>query len=220
MTDSRNSNDNNRNSEYNRKRKMTRAELEGRKKSAPGHAPAKHGARPASAGQKPADRKDGKFRGKQSGRTMTDTAGKDGSSRASGTFRASGTSGKRFSSGRSRKPSFASVEADIEAMNRRAEEEEKKQAEIALSEPEAEEVPAGFDSLAIDEQILRATDEMGFEQMSPIQAQAIPVMLTGRDMIGQAQTGTGKTAAFAIPSSDEDRSEGPSSAGTDPVPHP
>lgn len=199
MTDSRNSNDNNRNSEYNRKRKMTRAELEGRKKSAPGHDPAKHGTRPASAGQKPAERKDGKFRGKQNGRTMTGSTRTAGSSRASGTSRASGMSENRFGTGRSRKPSFASVEADIEAMNRRAEAEEKKQAEIALSEPEAEEVPAGFDSLAIDEQILRATDEMGFEQMSPIQAQAIPVMLTGHDMIGQAQTGTGKTAAFAIP---------------------
>ncbi len=47
--------------------------------------------------------------------------------------------------------------------------------------------------------ILRAVEEMGFEIMTPIQEQAIPVLLEGRDMIGQAQTGTGKTAAFAIP---------------------
>ena len=47
--------------------------------------------------------------------------------------------------------------------------------------------------------ILRAVDEMGFEEMTPIQEQAIPVLLEGRDIIGQAQTGTGKTAAFAIP---------------------
>jgi ATP-dependent RNA helicase DeaD len=52
---------------------------------------------------------------------------------------------------------------------------------------------------AIDERIIRAVEEMGFENMTPIQAQAIPVMLEGRDIIGQAQTGTGKTAAFGIP---------------------
>ncbi|KIR02673.1 Cold-shock DEAD-box protein A [Lachnospiraceae bacterium TWA4] len=51
----------------------------------------------------------------------------------------------------------------------------------------------------IDERILRAVEEMGFEQMTPIQAQAIPVLLEGKDVIGQAQTGTGKTAAFGIP---------------------
>lgn len=47
--------------------------------------------------------------------------------------------------------------------------------------------------------ILRAVQEMGFETMTPIQEQAIPVLLEGKDIIGQAQTGTGKTAAFAIP---------------------
>ena len=47
--------------------------------------------------------------------------------------------------------------------------------------------------------ILRAVEDMGFEMMSPIQEQAIPTLLTGRDIIGQAQTGTGKTAAFGIP---------------------
>lgn len=52
---------------------------------------------------------------------------------------------------------------------------------------------------AIDERIIRAVEEMGFENMTPIQAQAIPVMLEGKDIIGQAQTGTGKTAAFGIP---------------------
>lgn len=47
--------------------------------------------------------------------------------------------------------------------------------------------------------ILKAVTEMGFETMTPIQAQAIPVLLEGKDIIGQAQTGTGKTAAFSIP---------------------
>ena len=52
---------------------------------------------------------------------------------------------------------------------------------------------------AIDERIIRAVEEMGFETMTPIQEQAIPAMLEGKDIIGQAQTGTGKTAAFGIP---------------------
>lgn len=51
----------------------------------------------------------------------------------------------------------------------------------------------------IDKRILRAVTEMGFETMTPIQKRAIPVLLGGRDVIGQAQTGTGKTAAFGIP---------------------
>lgn len=56
-----------------------------------------------------------------------------------------------------------------------------------------------FDQLELDERILRAVTDMGFEAASPIQAQAIPVQMEGRDVVGQAQTGTGKTAAFGIP---------------------
>lgn len=56
-----------------------------------------------------------------------------------------------------------------------------------------------FEELCLDPRILRAVTEMGFEQASPIQAKAIPVAIEGKDMIGQAQTGTGKTAAFGIP---------------------
>ena len=56
-----------------------------------------------------------------------------------------------------------------------------------------------FDELQLDERILRAVADMGFEEASPIQAQAIPVQAEGKDIIGQAQTGTGKTAAFGIP---------------------
>ena len=51
----------------------------------------------------------------------------------------------------------------------------------------------------LDERILRAVREMGFEKLTPIQEQAIPYLLNGDDIIGQAQTGTGKTAAFGIP---------------------
>ena len=56
-----------------------------------------------------------------------------------------------------------------------------------------------FTELDIRPEILKAVANMGFEAMSPIQAKAIPVELSGRDVIGQAQTGTGKTAAFGIP---------------------
>ncbi len=51
----------------------------------------------------------------------------------------------------------------------------------------------------LDERIARAVKEMGFEKLSPIQSEAIPYLLEGDDIIGQAQTGTGKTAAFGIP---------------------
>lgn len=56
-----------------------------------------------------------------------------------------------------------------------------------------------FEDSGLDERIIRAVKEMGFESMSPIQQQAIPAVLNGEDIIGQAQTGTGKTAAFGIP---------------------
>ncbi|WP_026970023.1 DEAD/DEAH box helicase [Algoriphagus terrigena] len=56
-----------------------------------------------------------------------------------------------------------------------------------------------FSDLGISGEIVRAVEEMGYTTPSPIQLQAIPFVLEGRDVIGQAQTGTGKTAAFAIP---------------------
>lgn len=56
-----------------------------------------------------------------------------------------------------------------------------------------------FEELNLDPRIMRAITDMGFEAASPIQAQSIPVQMEGKDMIGQAQTGTGKTAAFGIP---------------------
>ncbi len=56
-----------------------------------------------------------------------------------------------------------------------------------------------YEDAGIDGRILRAVRELGFEHMTPIQEQAIPLFMTGRDIIGQAQTGTGKTAAFGIP---------------------
>lgn len=64
---------------------------------------------------------------------------------------------------------------------------------------EATETFATFSDLGISETILKALTEMGFEKPSPIQAQGIPAVMQGSDVIGQAQTGTGKTAAFGIP---------------------
>ncbi|NMB14814.1 MAG: DEAD/DEAH box helicase, partial [Gallicola sp.] len=56
-----------------------------------------------------------------------------------------------------------------------------------------------FEELNLSKEVLDAVSDMGFEEMSPIQAQAIPYLMEGEDVIGQAQTGTGKTAAFGIP---------------------
>lgn len=56
-----------------------------------------------------------------------------------------------------------------------------------------------FESLGLIEPILKALQQEGYEKPTPIQAQAIPVVLEGRDLLGCAQTGTGKTAAFALP---------------------
>ncbi len=69
----------------------------------------------------------------------------------------------------------------------------------SMEHSEGMENKISYRNSAIDGRIIRAVEEMGFETMTPIQEQAIPVMLEGRDLIGQAQTGTGKTAAFGIP---------------------
>ncbi|MFS0784393.1 DEAD/DEAH box helicase [Bacillus sp. 1P06AnD] len=56
-----------------------------------------------------------------------------------------------------------------------------------------------FSELGLQKSTMRSVEKMGFEEATPIQAQTIPVALEGKDIIGQAQTGTGKTAAFGIP---------------------
>src|ERR1039458_3918197 len=56
-----------------------------------------------------------------------------------------------------------------------------------------------FNEFAFSKEMQRAIDDLGYEEATPIQSQAIPVFLEGKDIIGQAQTGTGKTAAFGIP---------------------
>jgi superfamily II DNA/RNA helicase len=58
---------------------------------------------------------------------------------------------------------------------------------------------SSFSNLQLAPELARAVAEMGYESMTPIQEQAIPVVLSGRDVMGAAQTGTGKTAAFSLP---------------------
>ena len=56
-----------------------------------------------------------------------------------------------------------------------------------------------FSDLGLSEELLRAVDDAGYSEPTPIQAQAIPIVLMGRDVLGCAQTGTGKTASFTLP---------------------
>ena len=59
--------------------------------------------------------------------------------------------------------------------------------------------PKLFTELGLSEDLLKAIDKLGFEQASPIQAEAIPLLMQGKDIVGQSQTGSGKTAAFGVP---------------------
>ncbi len=69
--------------------------------------------------------------------------------------------------------------------------------------PDSPETPgpgdAGFASLGLDARLLSALASLGYEEPTPVQLQAIPPLLQGRDVLAQAATGTGKTAAFALP---------------------
>ena len=56
-----------------------------------------------------------------------------------------------------------------------------------------------FQDVTLTKEVGKAISDMGFEEMTPIQAMTIPPILEGKDIVGQAQTGTGKTIAFAIP---------------------
>ncbi len=56
-----------------------------------------------------------------------------------------------------------------------------------------------FNDLGLGENVLRAVADVGYSEPTPIQAQAIPIILMGRDLVGLAQTGTGKTAGFTLP---------------------
>src|SRR6185436_18309709 len=56
-----------------------------------------------------------------------------------------------------------------------------------------------FSELGLSPELLKAIEKLGFEQASPIQADSIPVLMEGKDVVGQSQTGSGKTAAFGVP---------------------
>ena len=88
------------------------------------------------------------------------------------------------------------VEDDVVKVTEPAEAAEAAEA----AEPEAAEEPEnGFETLGLPDKVIEAVKRVGFEQPSPIQAQTIPLLMEGRDVVGLAQTGTGKTAAFALP---------------------
>jgi superfamily II DNA/RNA helicase len=67
------------------------------------------------------------------------------------------------------------------------------------SQPASEQTLPAFDELGLHPDVLRALEEKGYKTPTPIQAEAIPPLLEGRDLIGGSQTGTGKTAAFSLP---------------------
>ncbi|MGH7101421.1 MAG: DEAD/DEAH box helicase [Acetobacteraceae bacterium] len=69
----------------------------------------------------------------------------------------------------------------------------------ALAPEPAEDTLSSFAALGLSEPVLRAVAEKGYRQPTPIQAEAIPVILMGRDVLGSAETGTGKTAGFTLP---------------------
>ncbi|NDJ58367.1 ATP-dependent RNA helicase RhlE [Enterobacteriaceae bacterium 4M9] len=74
-----------------------------------------------------------------------------------------------------------------------------------------------FDSLGLSPEILRAVAEQGYHEPTPIQRQAIPVVLSGRDLMASAQTGTGKTAGFTLPMLQRLTQENPHGKGRRPV---
>lgn len=69
----------------------------------------------------------------------------------------------------------------------------------AAAQATANDSPQGFSNLDLPTNVVEAVKAVGFEKPSPIQEQTIPILMQGRDVVGLAQTGTGKTAAFALP---------------------
>ena len=57
----------------------------------------------------------------------------------------------------------------------------------------------GFNTLGLDDRLLQSHTALGYEEPTPVQREAIPMLISGVDVLGQAATGTGKTAAFALP---------------------
>src|ERR671923_410021 len=69
--------------------------------------------------------------------------------------------------------------------------------------------PAGFGGLGLADSLVEAVTALGYEEPTPVQRETIPVILSGRDLLGQAATGTGKTAAFALPTIQRLLEDGP-----------
>ncbi|WP_080795493.1 DEAD/DEAH box helicase [Corynebacterium pacaense] len=84
-------------------------------------------------------------------------------------------------------------------INENVNEDSSEDAAQSASESSSTEAPTGFDALGLPQQVINAVRKVGFETPSPIQEQTIPVLMEGQDVVGLAQTGTGKTAAFALP---------------------
>jgi ATP-dependent RNA helicase DeaD len=68
-----------------------------------------------------------------------------------------------------------------------------------MGSPTRDVTATGFGGLGLAESLVKAVTELGYEEPTPIQREAIPLILSGRDLLAQAATGTGKTAAFALP---------------------
>jgi superfamily II DNA/RNA helicase len=113
------------------------------------------------------------------------------------------TNGSLYLSDSQHNAAEASAQPDSEAASEDAVTPKERSAEEAAydaSSPEAEDENAdGFAPLGLSEPILRALHDKGYLRPTPIQAQAIPTVLMGRDVLGCAQTGTGKTAGFTLP---------------------
>jgi len=84
------------------------------------------------------------------------------------------------------------------ASHHEAEREAERAADLSAN-PTLDAPAPKFDTVALDAKLLRAVFDSGYTAMTPIQAKAIPIVLAGRDVMGAAQTGTGKTAAFTLP---------------------
>nr|WP_205570484.1 DEAD/DEAH box helicase [Corynebacterium lactis] len=91
------------------------------------------------------------------------------------------------------------AEAELAETAEKAEQTEVAQATGENNDADDEDDTVGFDQLDLTDEIVRAVRKVGFEKPSPIQAATIPTLMSGRDVVGLAQTGTGKTAAFALP---------------------
>ena len=101
----------------------------------------------------------------------------------------------------SEKPAVDDATSEAPAAPQSADQAED-QPESSPAEPASEPAPpalSGFAALGLDRSVTKVLDELGYQEPTPIQLQAIPHLLSGEDLLGQAATGTGKTAAFSLP---------------------